>query len=261
MSVFGRLGYDYNSAAFGSAIDFTDGEKQFYTGQTFLYQWQIDDLAANTVSGYFQNPLSNNLSSLISVTNTIYITANNIAIAYAGIDPTLSSAANTLIATANSLIGEINSFTSHTDNLSNVTQSPNKLTTPDYQSALAVGRQVLTIVNQTDKLQNNAPVLGNFTSLTIGDTLSSNLVTLTNDAATMNVSPTPASINTIIQHVQGSYSVLNQRRTGDVSFYQKSVALVKDFSTITQFNNLGVVSSYLINTYIGTPKLVGNLQS
>lgn len=261
MSVFDRLGYNFDSTQFGTAIDFTDGEKQLYNGQTFLYQWQIDDLANNTVSGYFQNPLSNNLSTLTTITTTIKNTANSIYIAYTISDPTLSAVANALVLSANTLLNEISSFTSHTNNLSNVTQSTNKLTTPDYQSAVALGRQVLTIVNQTDNLQNNAPILGNFTSLTIGSTLASNVITLTDDAASMNVLPTSASINTIIQHVQGSYSVMNQRRTGDVSFYQNSVALVQDFRTITQFNNLGVTSSYLLNNLIGTPKLVSNLQS
>jgi hypothetical protein len=261
MSVFDRLGYNFDSSQFGSAIDFTDGEKQLYNGQTSLYQWQINDLSASTVFGYFQNPLANNLSSLSTVATTIYTTANIISNIYETSNPTLANAANTLSIAANTLLIEIGLFTSHTNNLSSVSQSTNKLTIPDYQSALAIGRQVLTIVNQTDKLQNNAPVLGNFTSLTIGSTLSSNVITLTADASTMNVTPTAASINTIIQHVQGSYSVLNQRRTGDVTFYQNSVDLVKDFNTISQFNNLGVTSNYLINNLIGTPKLVSNLQS
>jgi hypothetical protein len=116
-------------------------------------------------------------------------------------------------------------------------------------------------VNQTDKLQNNAPILGVFSSLLMKDKISSNVTTLTSDAATMSVSPTAASINIITQHVQGSYSILNQRRTGDITFYQNSVALVKDFNIVSQFNSLGATSSYLLNNLIGTPKLVSNLQS
>jgi hypothetical protein len=262
MSVFDRLGYNFNSDLFGTAIDFTDGQKVYYTGQTILKQWQIDDLAANTVYGYFQNPLANNLSDLTIVTTGIKLVANSISGEYRVSDPTLSAAANTLMLYTDTLLSEITSFTTHTNNLSNVTQSTNKLTTPDYQGGLAIGRQVLTIVNQTDKLQNNAPVLGNFTSLTMANTISSNVVTLTSDLASMNVLPTPASLNTITQHVAGSYSVLSQRRTADISFYQKSVALVRDFNTVSQFDALGAVSSYLINDLpIGTPKLVNNLQS
>ena len=261
MSVFDRLGYNFDSSQFGSVIEFTDGQKQLYNGQTSLYQWQINDLSASTVSGYFQNPLASKLSDLSTVATTIFITANNIGISSSGSDPTLAAAANSLCIATTTLLSEIGSFTTHTNNLSSVTQSTNKLTTPDYQSALAIGRQVLTIVNQTDNLQNNAPVLGNFTSLLIKDKISSNVITLTSDAGTMNVTPTAASINTIIQHIQGSYSVLNQRRTGDITFYQNSVALVQDFNTISQFNNLGVTSTYLINNLIGTPKLVSNLQS
>jgi hypothetical protein len=261
MSVFSRLGYTFDSTQFGTAANFTDGEKLMYTGQTSLKQWQIDDLANSTVSGYFQNPLTSTLSSLSSITSTIYITANSMSAAYISSNPTLASASNTLVLTANTLINEIPTFTTHTNYLSGVSVSPDKSLYPDYQAGLAIGRQVLTIVNQTDSLQNNAPILGNFTSLTLGPSLANGVVTLTSDAATMNVAPTAAAINTIIQHVQTLYNSINQRRTGDVSFYQNSIALVKDFNTITQFNNLGVTSTYLLNNLIGTPKIIADLQS
>jgi hypothetical protein len=261
MLVFDRLGYNFDSTLFGSVINFTEGQEQVYTGQTSLMQWQINDLAGSTVSGYFQNPLASKLSDLAILANTIYTTANTIDISSSVSDPTLAAAANTLCISANTLLNEISSFTTHTNNLSNVSDSINRLTTPDYPSALAIGRQVLTIVNQTDKLQNNAPILGVFSSLLMKDKISSNVTTLTSDASTLSTAPTVTSINTIILHVQGSYSILNQRRTGDITFYQNSVALVKDFNIISQFNSLGVTSSYLLNNLIGTPKLVSNLQS
>jgi hypothetical protein len=261
MSVFGRLGYNFDTAQFGAAGTFTDGEKLMYTGQTSLKQWQVNDLANSTVSGYFQNPLTSTLSSLTTITNTIYTTAISMGVAYRGTDPTLATASNTLVLTANTLINELPSFTTHTNYLSGVTPSPDKSLYPDYQAALAIGRQVLTIVNQTDNLQNNAPILGNFTSLTLGPSLANGVITLTSDAATMNVSPTVTAINTINQHVQALYNSVYQRRTGDVSFYQNSIALVKDFNTITQFNNLGVTSTYLLNNLIGTPKIIADLQS
>jgi len=261
MSVFARLGYNFDSTQFGTGVNFTDGEKLTYTGQTALKQWQINDLANSTVNGYFQNPLSSTLISLTSITTTIYNTANSMSLAYSSSNPTLAGSCNTLVLITNTLINEIPNFTTHTNYLSNVSQSPDKSLYPDYQGAMAIGRQVLTIVNQTDSLQNNAPILGNFTSLTLGPTISSGIITLTSDLTSMNVTPTSAAINTITQHVQTLYNSIYQRRTGDISFYQNSVALVKDFNTVSQFNNLGVTSSYLINNIIGTPKIVSNLQS
>jgi hypothetical protein len=69
-------------------------------------------------------------------------------------------------------------------------------------------------------------------------------------------------MNTIIVDVQSAYDLLNARRTGDVNFYVNSLYLVNDYNSVSQFNNVGVNSNYLINTLnIGTDKLKNNLQT
>jgi len=262
MSVFSRLGYNFDSTVFGSVVNFTDAQKQFYTGQTNLAQWQINDLASSntsSISSYYQNPMSANLAFISTLSTMIMSSANTISITYLGSDSTKFSVANTLMMSANTLNAEIASFIIHTNNLSNVTQSQDSANTPDYQIATAVGRQVVSILNQTDKLQNNTPILGNFTSLTIAPAVAANVITLSADAVTIaDPAVSAASMNTIIGHVQGCYSLLNTRRTADTSFYVNSLALIKDFQTISQLNSTGVSSDYLIKNFIGTPKLLSN---
>ena len=174
---------------------------------------------------------------------------------------------------ANNVLLEIPSFTDHTNRISGVTTSSNPLTLPDYQVAMSIGRQVLTITNQIDGIQNNSPLLGNFTSLAIGNDISNTIITLTSDLQTLNNSIslvsgnlvsniTSSSMNTIVADVQAAYTLLNGRRTSDVNFYVNSLSLINDYNKVSQFNKVGVNSNYLINTLnIGTDKLKTNLQS
>ena len=188
-SVFSRLGYNFDSAIFGEVVNFTATQKQFYTGQTNLSQWQIDDLANSTsnTTSFYQNPMATNLSTLSTLSNTIIYSAEAVS-AYAAntLDFITSDAANTLIIAANTLSTEISSFIIHTNNLSNVTQSTDSANTPDYNMGISIGRQVVSLLNQTDKLQNNIPVLANFTSLTVVANVASEVIVLTNDAASMS---------------------------------------------------------------------------
>ena len=265
-SVFSRLGYNFDSNIFGEVVNFTEAQKQFYNGQTNLTQWQIDNLANNSTSNttsYFQNPMFVNLSTLSTLSNTIIYSAGEVSTYAANaLDFITSDAANTLILAANTLSTEISSFIIHTNNLSNVTQSTDSANTPDYNMGISIGRQVLSVLNQTDKLQNNIPVLANFTSLTIVANVASEVIVLTADAAAMaNVTVDANTMNLITVDVTSCYTLLNTRRTSDVSFYKNSLSLLVDYQTTSQFNNLGVCSDYLIQTFIGTPTLVSNLQS
>jgi hypothetical protein len=265
MSVFSRLGYNFDSTVFGTAADFTPSQLTFYTGQTTLTSWQIDDLANSTAnsSNYFQNPMAGDLSTSLTLSNSIKVSANAVSAAAIGVsDFTRSGVANTLVLAANTLSTEISSFIIHTNNLSNVTQSKDSANTPDYNMAVAIGRTVVSILNQTDGLQNNIPVLGNFTSLTIAPTVKTNVITLTNDNTLMsNANVSISTMNTIITDINNCYTLLNTRRTSDISFYRNSRSLVQDYQSITQFNNMGVSSEYLIENFIGTPKLISNLNS
>ena len=268
MSTFGRLNYNFDSAKFGANNELTDGQKLTLNYPSPLYTWQANDLAGSSVANYFQNPHSANLTLMTSYTNQLLTYSNTQTVTY-NVAPI---EANTLNALANNLLIEISSFTDHTNRMSGVTESTNKLTIPDYQIAMSIGRQVLQICNQVDGVQNNAPILGNFTSLAVVQDVSNSVTQLSSSATTLNDSLivigsdtysdiTRASMNTIIATAQTAFDLLNSRRVGDTTFYTNSISLIQDYNTILQFSNLGVNSSYLIKDLnIGTTKLQNYLQ-
>lgn len=268
MSVFGRLNYNFDSAKFGANNELTDGQKLSLNYPSPLYTWQASDLSGSSVGNYFQNPHSANLTLMTTYTNQLLTYSNTQSVTY----NSAPTEANTLYALANNLLIEISSFTDHTNRMSGVTESTNKLTTPDYQIAMSIGRQVLQICNQVDGVQNNAPILGNFTSLVIVSDVSNSVIQLSSSAATLNASLSivggntysgisQASMNTIIASAQTAFNLLNSRRVGDTTFYTNSISLIQDYNTILQFSNLGVNSSYLIKDLgIGTTKLQNYLQ-
>jgi hypothetical protein len=269
MSVFGRLNYNFDSAKFGANNELTDGQKLSLNYPSPLYTWQASDLSGSSVGNYFQNPHTANLALMTTYTNQLLTYSNTQSVTY----NSAPTEANTLYALANNLLIEISSFTDHTNRMSGVTESTNKLTIPDYQIAMSIGRQVLQICNQVDGVQNNAPILGNFTSLAIVSDVSNSVIQLSSSAATLNASLTivdgntyssisQASMNTIIASAQTTFNLLNSRRVGDTTFYTNSIAVIQDYNTILQFSNLGVNSSYLIKDLnIGTTKLQNDLQN
>jgi len=268
MSVFGRLNYNFDSAKFGANNELTDGQKLSLNYPSPLYTWQASDLSGSSVTNYFQNPHSANLTLMTSYTNQLLTYSNTQTVTY-NVAPI---EANTLNALANNLLIEISSFTDHTNRMSGATESTNKLTTPDYQIAMSIGRQVLQICNQVDGVQNNAPILGNFTSLAVVQDVSNSVIQLSSSATTLNASLSivgsntysdisRASMNTIIASAQTAFDLLNSRRVGDTTFYTNPISLIQDYNTILQFSNLGVNSSYLIKDLnIGTSKLQNYLQ-
>jgi uncharacterized protein YeaC (DUF1315 family) len=267
-TVYDRLQFNFDSAKFGTGNELTDGQKKSLTGQSILKTWQINNLADNSVSGYFKNPHTENLIILTDIVNDFINKSNtsNITFTFA------SDQANSLNLISTTLLSEIPNFKDHTDRMSGTTYSTDKQTTPDYQIAMQVGRQMLTITNQTDNIQNNSPILGNFTSLFIQNDLSNNITLLISNSITLNNSIslvdsnltsniTSSSMNTIISNVQTTYNLLYGRRSSDITFYTNSLILLDNYQTLMQFNNLGVTSSYLIENYIGTTKLKTNLAS
>jgi hypothetical protein len=169
--------------------------------------------------------------------------------------------ANVALSTYSSL----QNFANHTNNLSGVTVSTDATLYPDLNLALAVGRQMLNITNKSDGVQNNVPILGNFTSLYIGPDLSAQANVLANDyivlsnsfsGANSNVSN--ATMNTIIFDIQTLQTLIDDRRNGDITFYTNSNEIMQEYFTVLQFSNLGATQNSLIEL-IGTDKLKEDL--
>jgi hypothetical protein len=190
------------------------------------------------------------------LTITAYDTANGEA---------LSSSANTLLT-------EIFLFKQHTSNVAGVTKAEATVPEdgspvieyPDYDSAVQLGQDLLMLLNNTDGIQDSSPVLGNMTSLFIGDEIAANLTIITGDYPTLNASVyldansnvvsniTATAANLIVSHIQTASGMLSTRRLHDWNFFRQGSILLEDYSRIDKLENVGNTQSFLINTLIGT---------
>ena len=269
MSVYSRLGLNFDTNRFGDAKTLSDGAANtlnLIANTTPIKTWQKTDLAAGPAvrSNYFQNPTAGNVSSMLISANTLYYAANT---------------ANdfTTVALAGNLTIELNKFKSHTDNISGLTIS-NSPGIPALSSASNMGQLNMMTLAKTDGVANTSPILGSFTSLFIGDILTANTIkltyyaneyansiTITTDPDTGNTSYSsnlPISEIIIIQnYVTSTTNVLYNQRTQDWTFYQNSIQVSQDMNFLQQFNNMGGTMTYLVENVVGTPSLVSKLAS
>jgi hypothetical protein len=263
-SIYGRLGFNFDTTKFDGA-DVMPANVANFLGNTSIHlsQWQVDDIANATTTGYYQNPHNDVLGTLSVFIGGLKVYANTANYA----NPDL---ANTLLSAANSTENSLISFVNHTNNLSGVTRSSNTSIYPDLSSALSIGRQILNITNKTDGVQNNTPILGNFTSLYINSdlvvynhaiandyiTLDSSMSADANGNLTSNI--TSLAMNVIIADIQGLQNLINGRMNGDISFYINSLEISKEYSTVVQFSSVGNTQNNIIKL-IGTDKLKDDL--
>lgn len=275
MSVFNRLGFNFDTTRFGSAHTLSDGAANtvnlIANTTPTIPDWQKSDLANGAIvrSDYFQNPTTTYVNSMLS--SAISISSNAFIIN-----------AFSLSASANSLIIELNRFVSHTDNISGLTvvSSPDF---PSYDTAAGVGQMSLMNLNKTGEAQSNTDVLlGSFTSLFIQDDLTANTNQLLSYSIQLKNSISANTIeggeggpsvttyssnlaNSIISSMSSycntTSSILNTRRNHDWTFYQNSFQVMKDNAFLQQFNNLGGTQKYLIKNVVGTTSLVDKLTS
>jgi hypothetical protein len=135
------------------------------------------------------------------------------------------------------------------------------------------------ITFQSDGIQNNAPMMGNFTSLIQGNNLTisyntiitysgniANSISSSSDGGdppviTYSSNLTSNQITTIVNNLNSVTNLMNERRTADVNFYSNSRAVVDDYNTLKQFSTPGQSESYLYNNYVGTDKLKTRINS
>lgn len=269
-SVFGRLGFNFDTDAFGDAQYLTSGAlKTLNAAPITIPDWQLTALGTGAVnkSTYVKNPHVSVCATLTSNVNAIKaITTNDPANTFPLIVDV--SYVNAISNAANNYIVELAAFKSHTDNISGLgVESANAMAIPDYDLAVSVGQQILRITNVSDGVSNSTPMLGSFTSLFIGDELAANNTTINQDYVTISslVRPnnmcylTQAQAVSITNHINTANSLVNLRRTHDWNFYAKSVEVVNDYLVLDRFNNLGNTQTFLVNNYIGTETLVNNL--
>jgi len=260
MSIFDRLGYD---AANTSSIVTPLSANVISTMNglpPLLNTWQTADAANNIVGGYFKNPVANVTQSIWNVANSIIVISDLNVVA---------NLANVSLS-ANALNLAANNFYSHTNRTSGVSPDDDEPTLPHFKSAMAVSKVIMYITFQSDGIQNNAPMMGNFTSLIQANNLMISYNTISNYANTIansinhgtyTTNLTTIQINTIQQEMNTITNLMNSRRTSDVNFYYNSRAIVNDYNNLKQFSAPGQSESYLYNNYIGTDKLKTRINS
>lgn len=265
-SIYNRLGYNFDTTKFGDDVDLAPGANNFLNNSSInLSQWQVDDIASATATGYYQNPYTSVLNNITIVLNGMAANCNTSNITF-NAAPTQ---ANTLYTSVINTLTAVSNFKTHTDYISGVERSANTVLYPDLNTALSIGRQVLTLTNKSDQTQNNVPILGSFTSLYIRDDVNSKSNSIIQDAITLgnslyefdgntysNISV--SSINTIITDINALESLLNVRRNGDINFYQNSLAIVRDYQTVLTFSSIGDTQNSLLQI-VGTTKLKNDL--
>jgi hypothetical protein len=267
-NVFNRLSFSFDTGKFGDAIFLSDNTKDFLNTQPVsLETWQKNDLANGTivVTNYYKNPVLNVCNQLQSSTQNLYSLMLTITAYDTANGTALSSSANTLLT-------EIELFKRHTSNVAGVTKAEATVPEdgspvieyPDYDSAVQLGQDLLMLLNNTDGIQDSSPVLGNMTSLFIGDEIAANLTIITGDYPTLNSSIyldgggnvmsniTSSAANLIVSHLQTTSEMLNTRRLHDWNFFRQGSILLEDYSRIDKLENVGNTQIYLINNLIGT---------
>jgi hypothetical protein len=267
-TVFGRLGYNFDSTNFGGADQLTDGaKKNLGIQQNNLYTWQYRDVADSTASRskYYRNPTANLYIALRNTANSINILAQNLSL-------------SNIATQANNFIIELDKFKSHTDNISGViditTNETVDIDIPVYETAIAAGETLVPLLYSTDNVANTVGALGSFTSLYINDKLSANLTILTADYASLNnaqllsgLPPTLKStlggvtLEAINSHIAIANTMINTRRLHDWNFFKQSRAIARDMGIVSQFSNMGKMKSHLTYYKIGTDELIANVSA
>lgn len=262
-NIIDRLTSNFDVSKFGNDIELSDKAKSYLnTAPLSVPDWMKNDLANGSItrSDYFKNPV-------LIVVNDIKLNVNSI-ISICTNDPdntfALGSAeAKNLANSSNTLISELHNFISHTNRISGVsTPSANTeedATKPNYMSAMSVGAVVLTITSSSDSVSNATPILNNFTSLYIGDELTSNNSSIGNSKIFLTAADTntvtPLQLNEIRTKIETVYTLVQTRRIADENYFTSSQQLLEEFQFLNSLNRTGSTERNLINSLIGTPKL------
>ena len=268
-NIFGRLGYNFESTG-DQVIEFSDKTiRTMNAVPKLLDDWQYEAVQNSDMDGYLQNPVQPITSSIISICSQIAANSVNVA--------NLS----TVLALASG-ISEVSGpeFIAHTDRISGLVEpitdeDPDVDTNllPHLDTAMAVGKSLTFIINQSDGIQNNAPIMGSFTSVLIEDDLTAlrNAIigypTLIGDSLfgeefigeppelVRYSSLTAGQIEDIEDNLSSISGTLTTRRTHDENFFTNSKEVLNDFSKMKKFKDMGPSEKNLTTNYIGTDKL------
>lgn len=266
-TILGRLGYNFVDEGNTRVLNFSTGSTEaLNNAPRLLAEWQFEDLRSSNVGGYYSNPIANITNSIITLSNSMVQLACTIS----------SGGFTDVINTANSVALYVApQFRDHTYRISGVVsisddQLPN---VPHYETAMARGRALTYLANQSDNVTNSAPIMGSFTSILIEDDLSDLynvantqyyvvLYSLSSDGMGGNTSNLTSGQ---ILNVKNSFVSINTtfetRRTHDENFYVNSGTILNEFNQVRAFSQLGETQNNLLINYVGSDKLLERIDS
>ena len=249
-------------------------------------QWMKDDLITANNYGYYVNPVANSCNIIWDSANSLYGITNSLYggdYFYNGDNPTTRRFAG-IYSTLNLLVsanGEMVQFINHTNRISGVVPASANTEAslkPCLEPAMLVGRALTTLVYQIDEREDNAPMMGSFTSILIANTLSEYANAMVRHVYTVNTSITMNVVNvngntvntsnleiavvvSIGDFIDKLYELLNTRRTHDENFYTKSNQLVNEAISLRRLGSVGATEANLTQTLVGTDKLNSRIAS
>jgi hypothetical protein len=294
-SVFARLGYDFTPSNPEILLLSPAALKHLNSMPKFLQDWQAEDMRNGVVNNnnYFKNPLQNititiinNLEAIRSAIPTRVVYPDP-EFGYGRFGATGQLEAYTVVEipalepiyeSSNVAIAEAKNFINHTNRLSNTVEfKPEAAELPHYDPAMAVGKQLLYVVNQTDGIENTSPILGTFTSLFVepemtdyNNTISpysaliANSITITTTFeggmdggyVTTKTSNLASNVITTMTDTVNSLKVfIERRRKHDENFWKKAQAIVEEYNKLKRVSSGGETQEKLIDGYIGSDSL------
>jgi hypothetical protein len=200
--------------------------------------------------------------------------------AIAGYNVTTGDAENPPIVTTK-YTGQMEEFLAHTYRISGVvpiTANVDAAAKPHLEQAIQVGRALMYLIYQTDGREDNAPMLGSFTSILVANTINDYANVIVSYANTINASITITTetvgedvittrtsnlsyvtVNTIASTANNLITLVRDRRVHDENFYTKSHELVNEAKTIRRYASLGSSETSLIDNLVGSDKLKSRL--
>jgi len=271
--VYALLGFDTTDPIANGAVEQLSPsvQTQMKMMPQLLQPWQEADLISDEVEDYYLNPVSNTINVIWSTSNTVtnlsfsnVITGTiNVTFSNPGVSSIMDPALMVVRDISQNIAG---SFMIHTDRISNVVPLDVDIASPHYETAIGYGKIIMYIVNQTDNIQNNSPMIGSFSSLFVANTLSDHSNTFLSISNVYlgsfvgNVSSLSLTdANEFSNAANQVSSTMTTYRQKDFNFFANSQMIVDRYNKVSEFNRIGQTELFLINDYIGTPNLKNNL--
>jgi len=272
MSIYGRLGFNSSDPTTNATITNYSSAvaNNVALMPPLLKKWQTEDIGNSAVGGYFVNPVAGvtaTISSTMSSINSATIGVN----VQSTISGTVTQALRDLGNSAASCVSTAANYLYVTNRQSNVVDPGSDTTTVHYKMAIGNGKILSYLTHQSDGVQNNSPIMGNFTSITLGNTLNTLSSSLSSQQIALSASITMGTPNTssftlaqtqaLQSTVSSISSLMSTYPAQDNAFFTNVKAVISDYSIVSPLGSLGSSEKTLVNNYIGTEKLKTRINS